>query len=42
MGQRIRIGDPDPDPGRAELFPKKGINFMFEEFSVGLETSPGA
>jgi hypothetical protein len=44
MVLRIRIGNPDPDPdqGRPKLSPKKERNFMLEEFSVGLEASPGA
>jgi hypothetical protein len=24
MGERIRIGNPDPDPARSKLAPKKG------------------
>jgi hypothetical protein len=41
MGQRIWIGN--PDSGRPELSQRKvkWNYFMFEQFSVGLETSPG-
>jgi hypothetical protein len=40
MGQRIRIGNPDSGFRQAWIVPKKGKNnFMFEEFSVGLEAS---
>jgi hypothetical protein len=38
------LGNPDPDPGRLKMSPKKGKkcrNFMSEEISVRLEASPG-
>jgi hypothetical protein len=42
MGQRIRIGNPDPDSGGLNCHKKGKIKlFMFEEFSVMLEASPG-
>jgi hypothetical protein len=42
---RIRIVNPDPDPGRPKLTSKKGRNeknFMFDELLVGLKYSPAA
>ncbi len=47
MAQRIRVGNPDWESvfRQAKLSPKKrkkGRLFMFKEFSVGLETSPGS
>ncbi len=40
LGQRIRIGNPDPDPGRPKLAPQKGIklrNVIFEESESQLQ-----
>jgi hypothetical protein len=42
MGERIRIVNPDPDPGSAKIVSQKEEkrNFMLEEFSIGLEAYP--